>query len=87
MRRYTPEGRNLPLTRTRVCDLGDRFRKLAYKKYHALADDKKADPVMLAEATANKDEVDADYAKLSVKMIQIKLVVGPPHEEGEESKS
>jgi len=64
-----------------------RYRKLAYKKYHALADDKKADPVLLAEATANKDDVDADFAKLNVKMIQIKLVLGPPAAEGEEAKT
>jgi len=43
--------------------------------------------VLLAEATANKDDVDADFAKLNVKMIQIKLVLGPPAAEGEEAKT
>ena len=52
-------------------------RKLAYKKYHAVAEDKKADPALLADVTANKDEVDRELAKLGVKIVQVKLVLGP----------
>ena len=53
-------------------------RKIFFRKYNALAEDKKADPLHLEEARKNKDDIDAQCAHINLKIIKIKLVLGPP---------
>lgn len=56
------------------------FRKTAVDKFTNIEADKKADPVLLEEAKKTIKEIDAQCAHISLKMIKIKLVVGPPAE-------
>jgi hypothetical protein len=53
-------------------------RKLAVDKFTNLESDKKADPIMLDDAKKNIRDIDGQCAHISLKMIKIKLVVGPP---------
>mmetsp|Transcript_1654 Transcript_1654/g.3500 ORF Transcript_1654/g.3500 Transcript_1654/m.3500 type:complete len:146 (+) Transcript_1654:138-575(+) len=54
--------------------------KLVYRKFKALEEDKKTDPLVLEEARKQRDAVDRECASLHVKMTRVKLVIGPPEE-------
>eukprot|EP00613_Pedinella_sp_CCMP2098_P005626 CAMPEP_0171594230 /NCGR_PEP_ID=MMETSP0990-20121206/576_1 /TAXON_ID=483369 /ORGANISM="non described non described, Strain CCMP2098" /LENGTH=172 /DNA_ID=CAMNT_0012154901 /DNA_START=40 /DNA_END=558 /DNA_ORIENTATION=+ len=56
------------------------FRKTAVDKFTNLEADKKTEPPILEEARSHIKEIDAQCAHISLKMIKIKLVVGPPAE-------
>mmetsp|Transcript_2870 Transcript_2870/g.3968 ORF Transcript_2870/g.3968 Transcript_2870/m.3968 type:complete len:142 (+) Transcript_2870:67-492(+) len=53
-------------------------RKIAFKKFRFLEEDKKTEAATLEESRKVKDDIDVQCAKLSLKSTEIKLIIGPP---------
>jgi hypothetical protein len=51
-------------------------RKVAYKKFKAHEEDKKTEPTVLEESRRHKDDIDLQCAHMSLKLVELKLVIG-----------